>query len=76
MPQKARRRAQTIAWMAAAGFAFAGTLCYTAQKRKGEGQMESAALIVEGGGMRGVYAAGVMDFFLDKKHSFAAADFV
>lgn len=35
--------------------------------------MESAALIVEGGGMRGVYAAGVMDFFLDKKLCFAAA---
>ena len=42
-------------------------------KRKGEKQMESAALIVEGGGMRGVYAAGVMDFFLDKKLCFAAA---
>mgnify|MGYP003623229437 CR=1 FL=1 len=28
--------------------------------------MFEAGLILEGGGMRGVYTAGVLDFFLDK----------
>jgi len=32
--------------------------------------MTDAALILEGGGMRGVYTAGVLDFFLDKKIEF------
>lgn len=34
--------------------------------------MTDAALILEGGGMRGVYTAGVLDFFLDKKIEFPA----
>ncbi|MGE4214375.1 MAG: patatin family protein [Anaerotignaceae bacterium] len=33
-------------------------------------KMTDAALILEGGGMRGVYTAGVLDFFLDKKIEF------
>ena len=32
--------------------------------------MENAGLILEGGGMRGVYTAGVLDFFLDQKLEF------
>ncbi|MDD3570532.1 MAG: patatin-like phospholipase family protein, partial [Lachnospiraceae bacterium] len=32
--------------------------------------MTDAALILEGGGMRGIYTAGVLDFFLDKKIEF------
>ena len=28
--------------------------------------MIKAGLVVEGGGMRGVYAAGVLDFFMEK----------
>lgn len=32
--------------------------------------MTDAALILEGGGMRGVYTAGVLDFFLDKNIEF------
>lgn len=32
--------------------------------------MIQAGLILEGGGMRGVYTAGVLDFFLDKQLSF------
>lgn len=33
-------------------------------------KMTDAALILEGGGMRGVYTAGVLDYFLDKKIEF------
>lgn len=29
--------------------------------------MHHAGLILEGGGMRGVYTAGILDFFLDKE---------
>ena len=32
--------------------------------------MKEIALILEGGGMRGVYTAGVLDFFLEKKIEF------
>lgn len=32
--------------------------------------MKKTGLILEGGGMRGVYTAGVLDFFLDQKLSF------
>ena len=34
--------------------------------------MKDAALILEGGGMRGVYTAGVLDFFLDKDIEFSS----
>lgn len=34
--------------------------------------MVSAGLIIEGGGMRGVYSAGVLDFFLDQEIFFSA----
>ena len=33
--------------------------------------MYQAGLVLEGGGMKGVYTAGVLDFFLDKKITFA-----
>ena len=28
--------------------------------------MDKVGLILEGGGMRGIYTAGVLDFFIDK----------
>ena len=31
---------------------------------------DNIGLILEGGGMRGVYTAGVLDFFLDKEIEF------
>lgn len=34
--------------------------------------MINAGLILEGGGMKGIYTAGVLDFFLDKNLSFAS----
>ncbi len=34
------------------------------------GKMFNAGLILEGGGMRGIYTAGVLDFFLDKNIKF------
>ena len=34
--------------------------------------MYNSALIIEGGGMRGVFAAGVMDFFIDKGIEFSS----
>ena len=34
--------------------------------------MYNSALIIEGGGMRGVFAAGVMDFFIDKNIDFSS----
>ena len=33
--------------------------------------MYQAGLVLEGGGMKGVYTAGVLDFFLDKKIEFS-----
>ena len=32
--------------------------------------MNNTALILEGGGMRGLYTAGVLDFFYDKNIEF------
>ena len=32
--------------------------------------MYQAGLVLEGGGMRGMYTAGVLDFFLDKEIEF------
>jgi len=42
-------------------------LCYNNVKNviKGE-KMEKVALVLEGGGMRGVYSSGVLDFFMEK----------
>ena len=34
--------------------------------------MYQAGLILEGGGMRGVFTAGVLDFFLDKNIEFSS----
>ena len=34
--------------------------------------MYDVGLILEGGGMRGVYTAGVLDFFLDKNIEFSS----
>ena len=34
--------------------------------------MYNAGLILEGGGMRGVYTTGVLDFFLDKQIEFTS----
>ena len=34
--------------------------------------MYQAGLILEGGGMRGVFTAGVLDFFLDKEIMFSS----
>ena len=34
--------------------------------------MVSAGLIIEGGGMRGVYSAGILDFFLDQNLEFSS----
>ena len=34
--------------------------------------MYQAGLVLEGGGMKGIYTAGVLDFFLDKEIDFAA----
>lgn len=34
--------------------------------------MNNASLVLEGGGMRGVYTAGVLDFFLEKNISFSS----
>ena len=34
--------------------------------------MINASLVLEGGGMKGVYTAGVLDFFLEKKLSFSS----
>lgn len=34
---------------------------------EGSDNMYQAGLVLEGGGMKGVYTAGVLDFFLDKK---------
>ena len=33
--------------------------------------MYQAGLVLEGGGMRGMYTAGVLDFFLDKEIEFS-----
>ncbi len=33
--------------------------------------MYKAGLILEGGGMKGIYTAGVLEFFLDKEIEFA-----
>lgn len=38
---------------------------------EGSDNMYQAGLVLEGGGMKGVYTAGVLDFFLDKKITFA-----
>ena len=40
--------------------------------KKGEVAMYQAGLILEGGGMKGVYTAGVLDFFLDKDIMFSS----
>ena len=32
--------------------------------------MYQAGLVLEGGGMKGVYTAGVLDFFIEKRASF------
>ena len=32
----------------------------------GEITMEKVGLVLEGGGMRGVYTAGILDFFMEK----------
>lgn len=34
--------------------------------------MHQAGLVLEGGGMKGVYTAGVLDFFLDKGIEFSS----
>ena len=34
--------------------------------------MYQAGLVLEGGGMKGVYTAGVLDFFLDKEIEFSS----
>ena len=34
--------------------------------------MYKAGLILEGGGMKGIYTAGVLEFFLDKEIEFAS----
>ena len=34
--------------------------------------MYQAGLVLEGGGMKGVYTAGVLDFFLDKGLEFSS----
>ena len=33
---------------------------------KGSDQMKKLGMVLEGGGMRGVYTAGVLDFFMDQ----------
>ena len=38
---------------------------------EGSDNMYQAGLVLEGGGMKGVYTAGVLDFFLDKKITLA-----
>lgn len=35
-------------------------------------ELIQAGLVLEGGGMKGVYTAGVLDFFLDKKLMFSS----
>ena len=40
--------------------------------RKVESFMIQAGLVLEGGGMKGVYTAGVLDFFLDKDMLFSS----
>lgn len=30
--------------------------------------LTKTALVVEGGGMRGIYSAGILDAFMDKRH--------
>ena len=36
--------------------------------------MINAGLILEGGGMKGVYTAGVLDFFLEKNIEFSSCE--
>ena len=42
------------------------------EHKKGSETMVSAGLIIEGGGMRGVYSAGILDFFLDQNLEFSS----
>mgnify|MGYP004717120595 FL=1 len=35
-------------------------------------ELIQAGLVLEGGGMKGVYTAGVLDFFLDKNLMFSS----
>ncbi len=48
----------------------AGCNRYAAYTKKGE-FMYQAGLVLEGGGMKGAYTAGVLDFFMDQKIEFS-----
>ena len=43
-----------------------------AENRKGRRLTYQAGLVLEGGGMRGIYTAGVLDFFLEKNITFSS----